>query len=49
MIREYIMGGKSVRYMLPDQVIAFIQKNHLYERSEELGSTGDGSKTEDNR
>ena len=25
-----IQEGKSVRYMLPDQVIRFIQKNHLY-------------------
>ena len=33
-IREMIQEGRSVRYMLPDSVIAFIQKNHLYERSE---------------
>lgn len=33
-IREMIAGGKSVRYMMPDNVIAFIRKNHLYERSE---------------
>lgn len=29
-IRQLIREGKSVRYMLPDQVIRFIQKNHLY-------------------
>ena len=34
-IRERIADGKSVRYMLPDQVIKFIKKNHLYERSED--------------
>lgn len=33
-IREMIADGKSVRYMMPDNVIAFIRKNHLYERSE---------------
>ncbi len=33
-IRNLIADGKSVRYMLPDQVIRFIEKNHLYERSE---------------
>ena len=33
-IREMIMEGRSVRYMLPDAVIVFIKKNHLYERSE---------------
>ena len=34
-IRDLIADGKSVRYMLPDQVIKFIEKNHLYERSDE--------------
>lgn len=34
-IRDLVAEGKSVRYMLPDQVIRFIQKNHLYERSED--------------
>lgn len=34
-IRDMIADGKSVRYMMPDNVIQFIQKNHLYERSEE--------------
>lgn len=29
-IRQMIQEGKSVRYMLPDQVIRFIEKNHLY-------------------
>ena len=29
-IRRMIREGKSVRYMLPDQIIRFIQKNHLY-------------------
>lgn len=29
-IRQMIQEGKSVRYMLPNQVIHFIQKNHLY-------------------
>ena len=29
-IRRLIREGKSVRYMLPDQIIRFIQKNHLY-------------------
>ncbi len=33
-IRDLIAQGKCVRYMLPDQVIEFIQKNHLYESSE---------------
>lgn len=33
-IRDMIAEGKSVRYMLPDNVIKFIEKNHLYERSE---------------
>lgn len=33
-IRDMIAEGKSVRYMLPDNVIEFIEKNHLYERSE---------------
>jgi nicotinate-nucleotide adenylyltransferase len=32
-IRNYVAEGKSIRYMLPDQVIRFIEKNHLYERS----------------
>ena len=31
-IRQMIQEGKSVRYMLPDQVIRFIQKNHLYQQ-----------------
>ena len=31
-IRRMIQEGKSVRYMLPDQVIRFIQKNHLYQQ-----------------
>lgn len=34
-IRDLIAEGKSVRYMLPDQVIKFIEKNHLYIKSEE--------------
>ncbi len=34
-IRNLIAEGKSVRYMLPDQVIKFIQKNHLYIQSED--------------
>lgn len=33
-IRSRIADGKSVRYMLPDQVIQFIEKNHLYTESE---------------
>ena len=33
-IRSRIAEGKSVRYMLPDQVIQFIEKNHLYTESE---------------
>lgn len=37
-IRNMIAEGKSVKYMLPDAVIAFIQKNHLYERSESVES-----------
>jgi len=32
-IRDLVADGKSIRYMLPDQVIKFIEKNHLYERS----------------
>lgn len=31
-IRQMIQEGKSVRYMLPNQVIRFIQKNHLYQQ-----------------
>lgn len=34
-IRERVEAGKSIRYMTPDQVISFIKKNHLYERSED--------------
>ena len=34
-IRNRIAEGKSVRYMLPDQVIGFIEKNHLYIKSED--------------
>lgn len=34
-IRNLIAAGKSVRYMLPDQVIKFIEKNHLYIKSED--------------
>ena len=33
-IRDLIAEGKSVRYMLPDQVIKFIEKNHLYTKNE---------------
>lgn len=33
-IREKVEKGQSIRYMTPDQVISFIKKNHLYERSE---------------
>lgn len=33
-IRDMIADGKSVRYMMPENVIHFIEKNHLYERSE---------------
>lgn len=38
MIREKIAQGRSIRYMLPEKVRAYIMKNHLYEkdsRSEE--------------
>lgn len=35
-IRNLIAEGKSVRYMLPDPVIEFIERNHIYERSEEI-------------
>lgn len=35
MIRKRVEEGKSIRYMTPDSVIRFIEKNHLYERSEE--------------
>lgn len=34
-IRSRIADDKSVRYMLPDQVIQFIEKNHLYIKSED--------------
>ena len=34
-IRDMIAAGNSVRYMLPDQVIKFIEKNHLYIKSED--------------
>lgn len=34
-IRDRIKNGKSVRYMLPDPVIHFIEKNHLYEKEED--------------
>lgn len=30
MIRERMMIGKTVRYLLPDQVINYIEENHLY-------------------
>lgn len=30
-IRHRIQTGKSVRYMLPDSVIAYIQEHHLYQ------------------
>lgn len=33
-IRNLVAEGKSVRYMLPDQVIKFIEKNHLYVKKE---------------
>lgn len=34
-IRNRIADGMSVRYMLPDQVIQFIEKNHLYMKNED--------------
>lgn len=34
-IRSRIADGKSVRYMLPDQVIQFIEKNQLYVKGED--------------
>lgn len=34
-IRNLISEGKSVRYMLPNQVIKFIEKNHLYMKNED--------------
>lgn len=30
-IRDRIRMGKSIRYMVPDKVIAYIQKHHLYQ------------------
>lgn len=35
-IRDRIARGQCVRYMLPDRVIEFIVRNHIYERSEKL-------------
>ncbi len=34
-IRNLISEGKSVRYMLPNQVIKFIEKNHLYMKNKD--------------
>ena len=31
-IREKIRDGKSVRYLLPDSVREFIEKNHIYQQ-----------------
>lgn len=33
-IRQKIREGKSVRYLLPDQVMEFIEKNHIYKEVE---------------
>ncbi|MCM3566542.1 nicotinate-nucleotide adenylyltransferase [Neobacillus mesonae] len=30
MIRDRFKNGKTVRYLLPDRVIAYIEENHLY-------------------
>lgn len=30
-IRKRVESGKTVRYMLPDKVLAYIKENHLYE------------------
>lgn len=31
LIRERLMNGKSVRYLLPDNVLSYIKEHHLYE------------------
>ncbi|MBR6770001.1 MAG: nicotinate-nucleotide adenylyltransferase [Lachnospiraceae bacterium] len=33
-IRNRLKEGRSIRYMVPDQVIAYIEKNHLYRENE---------------
>ncbi|MCM1161642.1 MAG: nicotinate-nucleotide adenylyltransferase [Roseburia sp.] len=33
-IRQKIREGKSIRYMLPDKIMEFIEKNHIYEEVE---------------
>ncbi len=30
-IRDRIRMGKSIRYMVPDKVIAYIEEHHLYQ------------------
>ena len=30
MIRERLKEGKSVRYLIPDSIIHYIEENHLY-------------------
>jgi nicotinate-nucleotide adenylyltransferase len=35
-IREKIASGRSVRYLLPDSVLRYIQDNHLYSQGEQL-------------
>ncbi len=30
MIRDRLKNGKTVRYLLPDRVIAYIEENHIY-------------------
>jgi nicotinate-nucleotide adenylyltransferase len=35
-IRQRIASGSTVRYLLPDQVLTYIQDHHLYEHEEQL-------------
>jgi nicotinate-nucleotide adenylyltransferase len=37
-VRELIERGESVRYLVPREVEAYVQKNRLYRKSEVQGS-----------
>lgn len=34
-IRERLANGQSVRYYVPDEVLGFIERNHLYSQNEQ--------------